>query len=169
MLDNLDRKILNILQDDASVPIGDIAEQVGSSKSVCWRRLQRMTEKGIIKDRVMIVDAEKVGLELMVFAQVKMSAHGRTILPEFVKTISAYPQVIECHTLMGTVDFLLKVVVRNIHEYEYFFWHELSQIEGVQEVSSSIAMTQVKSTTKLPLFDKPFVAPATANLNIPGN
>ena len=149
-MDELDIKILNLLQEDAMLPVAEIAEKAGSSKSVCWRRIQRLQEDSIITGRVALLDPKKVGLDIIIFAQVKMTAHGRR-LPNFIEIIRDIPQILECYTLMGNVDFLLKIVVRDIQEYEDLWWHRLSQIEGVQEISSTIAMTAVKHTTKLPL------------------
>lgn len=150
-MDNLDIRILDILQNDATVPVADMAERLASSKSVVWRRIQRLQDSGVIRERVAVLDPKALGLSITVFSQVKMSKHGRQALPRFIEAIQAFPQVVECHTLMGDVDFLLKIVTRDIAEYEDFFWHKLSQIDGVQEVSSSISMTQVISTTRLPL------------------
>ncbi|MBL4801396.1 MAG: Lrp/AsnC family transcriptional regulator [Emcibacter sp.] len=149
-MDMLDKKILNLLQQDTMLPVAEIAEKVGSSKSVCWRRIQRLQDDGIIKSRVALLDNNKVGLHIILFAQVKMSAHGRR-LPHFIKIIKDIPQILECYTLMGNVDFLLKIVVKDIQEYEDLWWHQLSQIEGVQEINSTIAMTAVKYTTQLHL------------------
>ncbi|NOZ41765.1 MAG: Lrp/AsnC family transcriptional regulator [Alphaproteobacteria bacterium] len=146
----LDRKILNLLQEDAMLAVAEIAEKIGSSKSVCWRRIQRLQDNGIIKNRVALLDPKKIGLDVILFAQVKMTAHGRR-LPNFIEIIRDIPQIVECYTLMGNVDFLLKIMVKDIQEYEDLWWHHLSRIEGVQEISSTIAMTAVKHTTKLPL------------------
>lgn len=150
-MDNLDIKILDVLQNDATIPVAEIAEQLASSKSVVWRRIQRLQDNGVIRERVAVLDPKALGLSITVFSHVKMSKHGREALPRFIEAIKAFPQVVECHTLMGDVDFLLKIVTRDIADYEDFFWHKLSQIDGVQEVSSSISMTQVISTTRLPL------------------
>lgn len=150
-IDALDARILEALQRDATVPVNELAEQLASSKSVIWRRIQRLLDTGVIRERVAVLDAEKVGLSVLVFAQVKMSRHGRDALPNFVAAIRRFPQVIECHSLMGNVDFLLKIVVRDVKDYERFFWDELSKIDGVLEVSSSISMTQFFSTTRLPV------------------
>jgi Lrp/AsnC family transcriptional regulator len=150
-IDAVDVRILNVLQHDATTPVANIAEQVGSSKTVVWRRIQRLLESGVIKERAAILDSRKVGLGVMVFAHVKMARHGRDVLPKFLETIQRFPQVIECHILMGDVDFLLKIVVRSVEDYQSFFWQKLSQIDGVQEISSSISMTQSINTTRLPL------------------
>jgi Lrp/AsnC family transcriptional regulator len=148
-LDAMDVRILNILQDDATTTISQIAEQVNSSNTVVWRRVQQLSDKGIIRARVALLDHRKMGLTVMVFASVKMSRHSRDVLPKFIEAIRRYPQVIECHTLMGNVDFLLKIVVPTVDDYEHFVWQKLSQIEGVQEVNSSISMSQPIYSTRL--------------------
>lgn len=151
-IDALDARILEALQRDVTVPVNELAEQLGSSKSVVWRRIQRLLDTGVIRERVAVLDPAKVGLSVLVFAQVKMARHGRDVLPNFVAAIRRFPQVIECHSLMGNVDFLLKIVVRDVKDYERFFWDELSKIDGVLEVSSSISMTQFFSTTRIPVL-----------------
>jgi Lrp/AsnC family transcriptional regulator len=106
-----------------------------------------LSEKGVIRARVAVLDHRKVGLSVMVLAFVKMARHDRDVLPKFIEAVGTYPQVIECHTLMGHVDFLLKILVSDIDEYEHFVWQKLSQIDGVQEVNSSISMSQMINTT----------------------
>lgn len=150
-LDALDLRILDLLQQDATLPVNDIAERVASSKSVVWRRIQRLLDTGIIKQRVAVLDPKKVGLGVTVFAQVKMARHGKNALQKFVQAINRHPEVVECHTLMGDVDFLLKIVVRDVDRYQQFIWNELSQIEGVREVSSSISLGQLVTANRLPL------------------
>lgn len=150
-LDSLDVRILELLQRDATLPIADIAERVASSKTVVWRRIQKLVEAGVIRERVAVLDHRKVGLGVMVIAHVKMARHGRDVLPKFLEAVRLFPQVIECHTLMGDVDFLLKILVRSVEDYEQFFWQKLSKIDGVQEISSSISMSQTVNTTRLPL------------------
>lgn len=150
-LDALDLRILDLLQQDATLPVNDIAERVASSKSVVWRRIQRFLDTGIIKQRVAVLDPKKIGLGVTVFAQVKMARHGKNALQKFVQAINRHPEVVECHTLMGDVDFLLKIVVRDVDRYQQFIWNELSQIEGVREVSSSISLGQLVTANRLPL------------------
>jgi Lrp/AsnC family transcriptional regulator len=150
-LDELDLRILQVLQKDTTIPVVDLAEEVGSSKSGCWRRSQKLVDSGVIRERVAVIDPHQIGLNVMVFAQVKMGGHGKDLLPNFVEAIRRYPQVVECHTLMGEIDFLLKVIVRDIEEYENLFWQELSQIEGVREINSSISLTSFVDTRRLPL------------------
>lgn len=150
-LEPIDLRILDILQDDVTISTAEIARTVNSSKTVVWRRIQRLADAGVIKERVAILDHRKLGLPMMVFAQVKMSRHSKDALPQFMEAVKAFPQVLECHCLMGHVDFLLKIVVRSIEDYEHFVWQNLSQIDGVQEVTSSISMSQAVCTTRLPL------------------
>ena len=153
-LDSLDYRLLDLLQEDAGLPVAEMAERLSSSKSVVWRRIQKLEERGVIRGRIAVLDAEKVGLGVTVFAHVKMARHGRSLLTRFVEQVRAYPQVIECHTLMGDVDFLLKIVAATVEDYRLFLWNELSQIDGVQEVSSSISMMQVVETRRLPLASR---------------
>jgi Lrp/AsnC family transcriptional regulator len=150
-LDSLDLRILELLQQDVTVPVNDIAERVASSKSVVWRRIQRFLDSGIIRRRVAVVDPKKVGLGVTVFAHVRMARHGKNSLNKFVQAINRHAEVVECHLLMGDVDFLLKIVVRDVERYQQFVWNELSQIEGVREVSSSISLNQLIDAQRLPL------------------
>ena len=150
-LDTLDVRILDALQKDVTESVIDLAERLASSKSVVWRRIQRLVDLGVIKERVAIVDPQKVGLNVLVLAHVKMARHGRDALPKFLEAVKKFPQVIECHTLMGNVDFLLKILVRDVKDYEQFFWNQLSKLDGVQEISSSISMSQVVNTTRVPV------------------
>lgn len=148
-IDDLDARILNFLQNDARIPLVDLADKVASSRSAVWRRIQKLEEAGVIKKHTVLLDAKKAGLGVLVFAQVKMQAHSRDSLPNFIEKVRNFPEVIECHTLMGDIDFILKVRVESVEAYEEFFWNQLSQIEGVREINSSIALTAVKDTTTL--------------------
>ncbi|WP_232366790.1 Lrp/AsnC family transcriptional regulator [Alteripontixanthobacter muriae] len=150
-LDRFEKKILRLLQQDGSLSNAAIAEKVGLSPSPCWRRIDRLQKEGFIKRRVALIDRKLVGLNTQVFAQVKLNAHGRANLDEFSEAIRAFPEVLECYVLMGPVDFLLRVVAPDIEAYERFFFDRLSQLSGVQEVNSTIALSEIKSTTCLPI------------------
>lgn len=151
MIDELDTQILREMQKDATISLQDLADKIASSRSAVWRRIQRMENDGVIKQHTILLDPEKVDLGVMVFAHVKMHAHGRSDLPHFIEHVRRMPEVVECHTLMGEIDFILKVRVKNIQAYEKFFWDSLSKIDGVREINSSIALTAVKATTELPV------------------
>ncbi|MCJ1962646.1 Lrp/AsnC family transcriptional regulator [Novosphingobium mangrovi (ex Hu et al. 2023)] len=150
-LDAYERKILRELQRDASQTTAQIAEKVGLSASPCWRRIDRLEREGVIVRRVAIVDREKVGLNAHVFVQVKLNAHGRANLDEFAAQIRDFPEVLDCYVMMGSIDFMIRVVAEDIMAYERFFFGKLSQLPGVQEVNSIVALSQIKSTTELPI------------------
>jgi Lrp/AsnC family transcriptional regulator len=150
-LDTVDRHILLLLQADASLSTAEIANRVGASQSSCWRRIEKLEASGIIKKRVALLDRHKLGLEMMVFAHVKLQSHGQRTLPQFEEAIRRYPEVVECHTILGETDYLLRVLTRDTASYEAFFRKHLSQIASVQFTNSSMSLSEVKSTTELPL------------------
>jgi len=150
-LDKYEKRILALLQEDASLSTAAIAEKVGLSSSPCWRRIDRLEREGFIRRKVALVDRKKVGLNAHIFAQIKLNAHGRANLDEFAEAIRAFPEVLECYVLMGPVDFLIRVVASDIEAYERFFFNRLSQLPGVQEVNSTVALSEIKATTALPI------------------
>jgi len=150
-LDAYEKRILRLLQEDASLSNAEIAEKVGLSASPCWRRIDRLEREGFIKRRVALLDRRKVGLNAQIFAQVKLNAHGRANLDEFAAAIRDLPEVLECYVMMGSVDFLLRIVAPDIEAYEKLFFNRLSQLPGVQEVNSTVALSEIKATTALPL------------------
>ena len=150
-LDEIDRQILEILQEDASLSSAQVAERVGLSSSPCWRRIQRLERSGVIRKRVALLDPSALGLTIVVFASVRLTAHGRQALPEFEAEVARYPEVMECYTVSGGQDYLLRVATRDIHAYEVFLREQLLQLPSVAEVHSRIAITQVKYTTAMPI------------------
>jgi len=150
-LDQIDRNFLAVLQEDASLPGAELAERVGLSPSPCWRRIQRLEASGVLRGRVALLDRDMLGLGVVVFASVKLATHGRSALPRFETAIADFPEVVECYTVSGGVDYLLRVVTQDIHSYERFLRDRLLQLPEVAEVHSRIAITQVKHTTALPL------------------
>ena len=150
-LDRYEKRILALLQQDASLSTAAIAEKVGLSSSPCWRRIDRLERDGFIKRKVALVDRRKIGLNAQIFAQIKLNAHGRAHLDEFAAAIRAFPEVLECYVLMGSVDFLIRIVATDIEAYERFFFDRLSQLPGVQEVNSTVALSEIKATTELPI------------------
>lgn len=150
-MDKLDRNILGLIQSNASLSVTEIADQVGLTQPPCWRRIKRLEELGIIEKRVGLLNQKQLGLNVTVFARIKLSAHGKKSLPEFEQEISAFPEVLECYTMMGEYDFLLKIVSRDIERYETFFRKQLSQMPTVQEIHSNVALSKIKFTTELPI------------------
>ena len=150
-LDAADLRILAVLQEDCSLSAAEMAERVGLSQSPCWRRIQRLKEDGYIKREVAILDRKKLGFKAHIFAQVKLSAHGRAHLAEFSEAVQSFPEVLECYVLMGQVDFLLRIVTEDVEAYERFFFESLSRLPGVQEINSTVALSEIKASTALPV------------------
>ena len=150
-LDHVDRKILRLLQTEPEINAAAIGERIGLSQSACWRRIQRLREDGVIRDQLVVLDREKVGLATMVFAHVKLTSHGRSNLSAFAEAVRSFPEVLDCYVLLGNVDFLLLVVTEDIKAYERFFFEKLSQLPGIHEVTSSIVLSDTKHTTALPI------------------
>jgi Lrp/AsnC family transcriptional regulator len=150
-IDDFDRRILMELQDDATQSTSEIAEKVGLSQAPCWRRIQKIKEAGLIKSQVALLDRRKLGFQTQIFAEVKLSATGRTNVDAFTAAIRDFPEVMECFVVLGSVDFLLRIVARDIEAYERFFFDKLSVAPGVQEVHSTVALSEIKSSTALPL------------------
>jgi Lrp/AsnC family transcriptional regulator len=151
-IDEIDRNVLDLLQRDASLSTAELARRVGLSMSPCWRRIRRLESLGVISRRVALLDRHKLGFEVMVFASVKLSAHGRQSLPEFEAAIENFHEVIACYVMTGDVDYLLQVVTRDIGSYESFLRNQLLQLPTVREVHSQIALNQLKYTTQLPIL-----------------
>jgi Lrp/AsnC family transcriptional regulator len=151
LMDKFDRQILFQLQSDASLSTAELCEKIGLSQSQCWRRIERLEKEGVILRRVALLDRKKIGLNVMLFAHVKLAAHSRDALPEFSKAIQKFPEVLECYVLLGNVDFILRIVAADIEAYERFFFQRLSRLPMIQEVNSMITLSQIKFTTALPI------------------
>lgn len=146
-----DIAILRLLQEDADLPVAEIAARVGLSPSPCWRRIMRLQKDGFIERKVALLNARALGLGLVVFANVKLARHQSSLLREFEQAIVNYPEVTECYTMTGNMDYLLRIVTADIQSYETFLREHLSQMPAVLEVHSSIAITPIKYSTQLPL------------------
>ncbi len=150
-LDKTDRKILALIQQDASMSASEIAEQVNLSQPPCWRRIKRLEEAGFIQKRAGILNREQLGLNMVIYTEVKLSANGRQAVNEFQQHIQSFPEVTECYLMMGRIDFLLRIVTKDVASYERFYRDHLSLIPDIQEMNSTVAMSEVKYTTELPL------------------
>ena len=150
-LDNVDRKILRLLQSEPDITAALIGERIGASQATCWRRIQRFRDDGLIPDQFVTLDRKKAGFQAMVFAQVKLNSQGRANVAAFSDAIREFPEVLECYVLMGSVDFLLRIIAKDIEAYERFFFEKLSQLPGVQEITSTIALSEIKRTAALPI------------------
>jgi Lrp/AsnC family transcriptional regulator len=150
-LDAADLRILRAVQADASRPVAELAKSLGMSQPACWRRLNRLRQEGYIVAERAVLSRERLGFDAQVFALVKLTSVGRGNLAGFADAIRALPEVVECHVLMGTADFLLRIVTRDIHAYERFFFERLSSIEGIQDVTSAVSLSEIKPAAGLPL------------------
>ena len=150
MLDRMDRKILDILQKDCTLPVAEIGKQIGLSTTPCWRRMQKLEELGVIQRRVALLDPKKVNVGVTVFVSITTSHHTQDWLERFHEALKDFPEVVEFYRMSGQVDHLLRVVVPDIERYDAFYKKLISKIE-LSDVSSSFAMEQIKFTTALPL------------------
>lgn len=150
-IDTLDKKILRLLQCEPEITAAAIGEKLAASQATVWRRIQRMRDDGLIPDQVVKLDRRKAGFRTMVFCQVKLNSQGRSNLAAFAKAIDELPEVLDCYVLVGNVDFLLRIVATDIEAYEKFFFEKLSDLPGVQEITSNIALSEIKHTTALPI------------------
>ena len=149
-MDAIDRLILGLLQRDASMPVGDIAVAVGLSQTPCWRRIKRLEEDGVIAKRVALVDPAKAAFNLTAFVAVKTNQHTEKWLQAFATEVSAIPEVLEIHRMTGDIDYLLKIVCRDMGHYDAVYKQLISSIE-FSDVSSTFSMERIKETTELPL------------------
>lgn len=150
MLDEMDVKILSILQEDCTRPVADIGKEVGLSTTPCWRRIQKLEETGVIRKRVAVLEPEKINAGVTVFVSIKTDKHSTAWLEKFHQAVDDFPEVIEFYRMSGEVDYLLRVVVPDIRAYDEFYKKMISRIE-IAKVSSAFAMEQMKYTTALPL------------------
>jgi Lrp/AsnC family transcriptional regulator len=150
-LDKVDRRILDLLQREGALSVAEVASRTGLSTTTCWRRIQSMEQSGVIKGRVALLDRAALGLDVTIFAHVKLSSQGRDAIAAFAEAIRERPEVLDCYTTMGEWDFMLRVVTRDIKAYEAFYLDHLSKLPNVQSINSSVTVTVIKETTVLPI------------------
>ena len=150
-LDATDLKILRILQQDADISMQDLAEKVGLSHTPCWRRINQMKEAGVIVGKATIIDGEKVGRGVNALCTVELEHHHEDILEAFEKAVQDCPEIVECFLMTGSRDYLLRIMVSSLGEYEQFMKHKLLHFPGVDTVDTSFALKKVKLTTALPI------------------
>lgn len=149
-LDDLDRKILNLLQADTTLAVAGIAERVGLSPSPCWRRIQKLEQDGYIRGRVALLDPARMNVGVTVFVAVRTNQHDLAWLDKFAASVREFPEVVEFYRMSGDIDYLLRVVVPDIAAYDAFY-KQLIQRVALSDVSSSFAMETIKYTTALPV------------------
>ena len=149
-MDATDRKILAILQEDASLPVAEVASRVNLSQTPCWRRIQRLEASGVIRARVALANPNALGLGLTVFVEVETGDHSSEWLERFAAAVAAMPEVMEVYRMAGDVDYLLKIAVANMGAYDAFY-RSLVALLPLKNVTSRFAMEQVKFTTAYPV------------------
>jgi len=150
-LDAIDARILELLQQDASLSIADIADKVGLSSSPAWRRIERLKKAGVITKQVMLLDHEKLGLTFEVLASVKLQLPSRENLEKFEAAVAAWPEVVDCATVTGAVDYMLRIITIDMHAYDDFLRDKMLGLGLVSDVQSRIVMRVAKRTTAAPL------------------
>lgn len=151
LIDELDARILELIQEDASLSVADLAERVGLSPSPCWRRIKRLEDLGVIRKRVTVLDAEKLGLGFEVYVSVKLSLPSRSNLEAFEARLENWPEVVSCQTVTGHEDYMLRVMTRDMHAYDDFLRDKLLASDLVSGVESRIIMRSVRQTTAVPI------------------
>lgn len=149
-MDQIDKKILACLQEDATTSVAEIAERVGLSTTPCWRRIQKLEEAGVIRARVALLDGTKLNVGVTVFVAIRTNEHNAAWLEKFSKAVSEIPEVVEFYRMSGDIDYLLRVVVPDIAAYDSVYKRLIERV-SLSDVSSSFAMEEIKYTTALPL------------------
>jgi len=150
-VDNKDIEILKLLQQDSTLSLVDISEQVNLSPTPCWKRIKRLEEDGIIRQRVALLDSASVDLKVSVFVHIKTRHHDNQWLETFSAKVSAFDEVVEFYRMSGEWDYLLRVVVKDIETFDEFYKKLVNSVEGLTDVTSSFSMEQIKYTTALPI------------------
>jgi Lrp/AsnC family transcriptional regulator len=149
-MDGIDRKILAVMQEDASLSVAEIGSRVGLSSTPCWKRIQRLEADGVITRRVALIDPAKIGLGITVFVSVETGDHSQEWLGRFAQEVSGMPEVMEFYRMAGDVDYMLRVVVSDIAGYDTFYKKLIGTVP-LKNVTSRFAMEKIKSTTALPI------------------
>src|SRR3954463_9749461 len=149
-MDAIDRKILAVVQEDASLSVAEIGQRVGLSSTPCWKRLQKLEAEGVITRRVALIDPDKIGLGITVFVSIETGDHSQDWLAKFAETVTAMPEVMEFYRMAGDVDYMLRVVVPDIAGYDTFYKKLIATV-SLKNVTSRFAMEKIKSTTSLPI------------------
>jgi len=139
------------MQKDCSGSTTDLAEKAGLSQSPCWRRLQRLKDEGYIKKQVAILDPNKFGYGLYIIAYLKMETLNEKERADFLTRIQVIPEIIECHTVFGEMDIVMKILAQSLEWYQKFIFDTILKLPGVQDIQSTVTLTELKSTTEIPL------------------
>jgi Lrp/AsnC family transcriptional regulator len=148
-VDSIDRRILDLLQEDCTTPVNQIAEKVGLSAAPCWRRIKRLEDEGVIRRRVALVDRRRMNVPMTLFVSIRATRHANHWLDEFRTAIRDIPEIVEAWRLTGDVDYMLRIVVPDIDAYDAVYKKLIQRLEFA-DISSAIAMEELKFTTAIP-------------------
>nr|WP_319020583.1 Lrp/AsnC family transcriptional regulator [Vibrio litoralis] len=151
MLDKVDKTLLNMLQQDTTVSLQELADTVNLTTTPCWKRLKRLEEQGMIDKKVALLNPEKLGLSFVAFALIKTNNHSNEWYQTFVDTVSEFPEVMEFYRMAGEFDYMMKVLVSDMKAYDEFYKKLVNSVEGISNVTSTFAMESIKYTTALPI------------------
>jgi Lrp/AsnC family transcriptional regulator len=149
-MDTADRKLLDILQQDAALSLDDLSERVGLSRNACWRRIKRLEDDGVIRARVTLLDASRINVGLTAFIALRTTEHSAKWLGQFSKAVRDIPEIVGVYRMTGDVDYLLQAVIPDVAAYDRLYKRLIGKIT-LADVSSSFVMEEIKSTTILPL------------------
>jgi Lrp/AsnC family transcriptional regulator len=150
-LDEIDRKLLRALQDDAGSSHATLAESVGASPASCWRRIKALEQSGVLKSAVRLVDPALVGRGVSVMLQVRMKSHAEAERSSFETFLQSRPEILECYSMSGEWDYLMRIVVEGVADYEHFLMRQVLNHPNVATSASHFALSQVKYTTAIPV------------------
>ncbi|MGE3745615.1 MAG: Lrp/AsnC family transcriptional regulator [Sphingomonadaceae bacterium] len=150
-VDGMDRKIMRTLQDNPEFSIAELSAAIGLSQTPCWRRLKRLEKDGFIVGRAIILSESKLGLSVSVFAHLRLQKHDEQTLEALERDVCNHPEIVECFSMSGESDYVVRVVIASIEEYEQFLKKVLLHLPGVGSINSSFTLKKIKATTKLPI------------------
>lgn len=154
MIDKIDRKLLQLLQEDASLSLNTLAEAVNLTSTPCWKRLKRLEDDGYIRKRVALLDPEKLGLGLTVIVMIRTQYHSSEWYTEFVEFVQKMPEVVGFYRMAGEFDYMLQVEVVDMKRFDHFYKRLVTGVPGLIDVTSNFAMERIKYTTALPIPEK---------------
>lgn len=151
MVDATDLKLLRVLQHEPTLSVAELGERIGLTHTPCWRRLKRLERDGVIKGRRLVLDAEALGLPITAFCFIRLARHDRTTMEAFERAAREHPNIVQCYTMSGDQDYVLRVVVDSVKAFERLVKNDLLALSSVGQMSSSFALSEIKNTTELPI------------------
>ncbi|PEQ10558.1 AsnC family transcriptional regulator [Novosphingobium sp. PC22D] len=149
-MDDVDLRILREIQANPELPLTELAPVVGLSQTPCWRRIKKLEQQGVIKGRTVMLDPAALGLTVNVFAHIRLTSHREETLEALERAVEEHPEIIECFSMSGESDYMLRILSPSIEAYEHYLKRKLSHLPGIASINSSFALKCVKDTRMLP-------------------